>query len=503
MLLFTGALTSKPYAFTARPWELRSVQSVDISDAVGSNVRIDFKETEILRILPRRNVEINESWISDKARFFYDGLNRQRLNSPFMKKNGELKKVKWSKILNSLTSVLKVYSFEFGSSKIGLVLGPSCDSETFFSARDLTNNFGFSLMGVNRPFKANLDNSNNYLFKEKFQNLEDVDFCLLVGTNPRFEASTLNLRLRKIFRKGTLSVASIGGNFSTTYPVQSLGLTAKTLTQFIEGKHPVCKVFAKASKPAILIGSQIMERFDTDGLSSLFRYLRSSFHEVFKKDIHVNFVHIDSNIVGGLELGLRPLTTRSLNQLKVLYCVGLNKSSSLKFKTSSFACPIVVFQASHGGSATKFADFVLPSTSFVEKNSVYFNMEGRPQRTQRALIGPNLSRDDWRIFRVLFSYLNKSTFYSTHSQLTSEVSKILPSFYFSNSWFSKREGLLHLSSCNTDYLQKNKVAFSYFKLSIEDFYMTDQICQSSRIMAKASQYLRSYFHNYKFLNYFT
>ena len=161
MLLYAGALTSKPYAFTARPWELRSVQSIDILDGMGSNIRVDFKETEILRILPRRNPEINESWISDKARFFYDGLKRQRLNSPYMKINGELKKVKWSKVLKNLTSVFKVYSFEFGQSKIGVLCGPSCDTEALFTARDFALSFGFSNLGVDRELKVTVDDSFN------------------------------------------------------------------------------------------------------------------------------------------------------------------------------------------------------------------------------------------------------------------------------------------------------------------------------------------------------
>jgi NADH dehydrogenase/NADH:ubiquinone oxidoreductase subunit G len=201
MLLYTGALTSKPYAFTARPWELRSVQSVDILDGVGSNIRVDFKETEILRILPRRNLEINESWISDKARFFYDGLKRQRLNSPYMKIDGELKKVKWSKVLKNLTSVLKVYSFEFGHSKIGILCGASCDTETLFTVKDLALSFGFSNLGVDRELKVSTDDPSNYLYKGEFKDLEKTDLCLFVGTNPRFEASTLNLRFRKLFRR--------------------------------------------------------------------------------------------------------------------------------------------------------------------------------------------------------------------------------------------------------------------------------------------------------------
>nr|YP_009237689.1 NADH dehydrogenase subunit 11 [Trachydiscus minutus]AML60698.1 NADH dehydrogenase subunit 11 [Trachydiscus minutus] len=500
MLLYTGALTSKPYAFTARPWELRSVQSVDILDGMGSNIRVDFKETEILRILPRRNLEINESWISDKARFFYDGLKRQRLNSPYMKINGELKKVKWSKILKNLTSVLKVYSFEFGHSKIGVLCGASCDTETFFTVRDLALSFGFSNLGIDRELKVATDEPSSYLFKGEFKDLEKTDFCLFVGTNPRFEASTLNLRLRKLFRRGNFTASSIGGHFSTTFPVQSLGLTSKTLLDFVEGRHPSCKLFSKAKNPVILYGSHLLERVDSRGIQSLFGSLSASLLTLFGKSVFVNPLHTDSNVVGAFELGYGTLKIDAINGLKVLYGVGLENKNILKRigKAEKENRSVLVIQDSHGSTVTTKADFVLPVTTFVEKNSIYYNMEGRPQKTQRALVGPNLSRDDWRIFRVLFSSLKKSTSYITQAQLVTEASKILPSLYFANSWFLHRESsIAHLSLFVP--FKKEKVLFSYLKLPIEDFYMTHRLCQSSRIMAKASQYLRSYFHNYKFL----
>lgn len=499
MLLYTGALTSKPYAFTARPWELRSVQSVDILDGVGSNIRVDFKETEILRILPKRNLEINESWISDKARFFYDGLKRQRLNSPYMKINGELKKVKWSKILKNLTSVLKVYSFEFGHSKIGILCGASSDTETLFTVRDLALSFGFSNLGVDRELKMTADDPSNYSFKGEFKDLEKIDLCLFVGTNPRFEASTLNLRLRKLFRRGNFASLSIGGHFSTTFPVQSLGLTSKTLLSFVEGRHPLCKLFAKAKNPVILYGSHLLERVDSTGIQSVFRSLNLSLLAVLGKPISANPLHTDSNIVGAFELGLGTLRKELLNGLKVLYGVSLENKNVLKKIGKTGSRSILIIQDSHGGTFTTKADFVLPATTFVEKNSVYYNMEGRPQKTQRALVGPNLSRDDWRIFRIVFSSLKKSTSYTTQAQLVTEASKLLPSLYFANSWFLNREGSIANSILLAPSSSKEKILFSYLKLPIEDFYMTNRLCQSSRIMAKASQYLRSYFHNYKFL----
>jgi NADH dehydrogenase/NADH:ubiquinone oxidoreductase subunit G len=243
-----------------------------------------------------------------------------------------------------------------------------------------------------------------------------------------------------------------------------------------------------------------MERSDAEGLQNLFRVLNASLFSTLGKTVVANPLHTNSNIVGGLELGFKTFSEEMLRDLNILYCISLENKDLLRKIEKKVSLPILIFQDSHGSTTTNSADFVLPSTTFVEKNSVYYNMEGRPQKTQRALVGPNLARDDWRILRVLFSYMKKTTLYGTQAQLITEASKILPSFYFANSWFSKRNN--SVASClPTNLVRKEKIYVSYFKLPIEDFYMTNRICQSSRIMAKASQYLRSYFHNYKFLTY--
>lgn len=498
MLLFAGALTSKPYAFTARPWELRSVQSIDVLDGLGSNIRIDFKESEILRILPRRNPEINENWISDKIRFFYDGLKRQRLNSPFVKKNGDLVKIKWSSVISKISSLFKVYSHEYGSSKIGIVAGSSLDLETYFSLRDFAANFGFSLLGTEKNLKINMDNPANYRFESLLTDFEKIDYCLFLGVNPRFEASMLNLRLRKLSRRGEIKFASIGGNFTTTYPVSSFGLTSKTLVDFVEGRHPLCKELSAAKNPVIIYGSSILERLDGFGLQNSLKLLKNNFQKVLKKKLSSNFLTSEANLVGSLELGFPTLSNIDLKNLKVLYSVGLNKKSLLSKVENVGSTPFLILQTSHGNSQTNQANIVLPSTTFVEQSSIYYNCEGRPQKTQFALAGPNLARDDWKITQVLFHSLHKSTFYETKSQLLTEISKILPSSYFANHWKMSPKTLLP-SSFSFGSVRKEKIIKSYFKLNLEDFYMTNSICQSSRIMAKASESLRSYSSNYKFL----
>jgi NADH dehydrogenase/NADH:ubiquinone oxidoreductase subunit G len=496
MLLLTGALTSKPYAFTSRPWELRSVNSIDILDGVGSNIRVDFKETEVVRILPRKNPDLNENWISDKIRFFYDGLKRQRLTSPYVKKEGELKAVKWKKAISKFSSVLKVYSFEYGPSSVGLIGSSALDLETLYSMKNFSVNLGFSFLGIDRPLKSDLDNPKNYKFQSRITDFEGSDFCLFLGTNPRFEASTLNLRLRKIFRKGNSSFASVGATYAPTFPTQFLSLSSKALISIAQGKHPICKSLAKAKRPIIVYGSKLLERADSLSLQNLLNKAASTFADVLGRTLSLNLLHASSNAVGAFELGIKGLNEADLSKLKVLYTIGLENSTMLEKSLKKAGSPILILQSSHGDKNTNNADIVLPSYTFVEKTGIYYNIEGRPQTTQAALVGPNLSREDWKIFRVLFSALERQATYNTKSQLITETSKILPSSFFANRWFTK----ISQSRFDFEFSQEGRIYQSPFKLFIEDFYMTSTLCQSSRIMAKASEFLRSYSNNYKFLN---
>lgn len=498
MFLYTGALTSKPYAFTSRPWELRSVNSIDVLDGIGSNIRIDFKEAEIVRILPSRNPEINESWISDKIRFFYDGLKRQRLHLPFVKEYKNLKKAKWDQALSRFSSLLKVYSYEYGSSKIGVVVGSNLDSETYYSARNFASNFNFTFLGVDKACKVNKDNSANYKFQNQIQDLDESDFCLLVGTNPRFEASILNLRLRKNLKRGSLQVAAIGGNFDPTYNIDFYGLSSKILLDIAEGKHELCKSLAKAENPVIYYGWKLFDRADSLALAGLFQRIRFLFSEVFGKEISINALSTDSNSVGAFELGLSSLKKDKMNQMKLIYAINIEKNNLLSEVEDS--SQVYVLQTSHGSDESRKADFLFPSLTFSEKTGVYYNTEGRPQKTQKALSGPNLSKDDWKILNVLFHYLNKSAPNATKSHVLQKLSKLLPSTLFANSWFSRNgKSLAHVFHFGKVY--RGKILISPLKLFLEDFFMSTRLCQSSKVMAKASDFLRSSATNYKFLTY--
>lgn len=485
---FFGALTSKPYAFTARPWELRSALAIDLCDGVGSNLRVDFKESEIVRILPRKNAEINEDWISDKARFFYDAFKRQRLKTPYQQKNGSLERMKWSSLLPSLTSVLKVYAYEYGNKSIGICTSSVLDTETIFSAQQFARNLGFSFFtsgSVER--NSSIDNPNSYRSSLRLQDFEKADFCLFVGTNPRHEASTFNLRLRKIFKKGTCEFASIGSNFSNTYFVQSVGLTTQSLISVAEGKHPICKKLARAKNPILVVGSTLFKRDDKKGISVLLEFILSG---IGKKSSFF-ILHSDVNSVGACEIGFSEFSREKVKRLKLVFCLNATKNILQLVSPSS----LLVLQDSHGSAMTKKGDFVLPSPTFVEKNCLFYNTEGRPQRSNLVFQSPGLVREDWKIFCALSTELKKAFAFSSFKKLSSGLSKSLPSSSFITLWSSLN---LKTQEVSFSLPKREKLIKSSLNLEIENFYMTPQICESSQTLAHASEILRISSTNYRF-----
>ncbi len=492
MLCLTGALTSKAYAFTSRPWELRFVESIDILDGLGSGIRVDFKESEVVRVLPKKNLNINENWISDKVRFFYDGLKTQRLTTPFLKKKGLLQSVKWQNVSFKLASLFKTYSFEYGPSKIGFIAGSSVDTESLYSLKDFALNYGFSVLGLENQIKINVDNPTNYKFQSSIKGFENVDSCIFLGTNPRFEASTFNLRLRKIYKRGSLTFSSYGGNFVSTFPVNFLGLTLKGLIEISEGKHLLSKTLIKAKNPSIVYGSSILERFDKLGFQNALNIISSSIFVHTTKLIDINLLHKNANDVGGLEIGFKSIDKSSLKNLKLVYGLELNINNFFK-KLQNQTNSLVIFQKSTGNRYTNMADLVLPSTTFIETQGSFYNTEGRPQQTEYGMLGPELSKDNWKIIRLIFDKLGKLSFYSKKLSLNRSTSRMLPSIYGG----SESSNFLNLKNYYSETL-----CCSYFKLYVEDFFMTHPLCFNSKIFIKASKSLRKNAINYEFLKSF-
>nr|QFO87195.1 NADH dehydrogenase subunit 11 [Eustigmatos cf. polyphem] len=493
--MLTGALTSKPYSFTSRPWELRTVQSIDVLDGLGSNICIDFKETEISRILPRKNI-INDYWISDKIRFFYDGLKRQRLNTPYTKHRKYLKTLKWKKVLAQISSILNVFSFEYGNSKLGLILGSSVDTETYFSARNLKFGCGFYNVSLDNYSNILIDNPNMYKFQDSIKLLENTDYCLLIGTNPRLEASILNLKLKKIYNKGKFFLSSIGSSFVTTFKFNNISFNLISLYTLSEGKHNLCKYIVKAKNPKIIYGAKILQRFDSIGFYNLLKVLNQNYKSVFSKNFYYNILHSDANIVGGCNVGFESFSKDTLQKLKFVYCIGVENFNFCKYL--NFEKILLVIQNWTGNRNTSLADIILPSTSFIESNSTFYNTENCPQRSHKVFFGPYLARHNWQILNIFIYLLCKSSLYSTKVELSDALSKILPSYYYTNKWFNS--GNLSINKVfDFGMLSKEIVLGSNLRLIIEDFFMTQSFCYSSPTMAKASSLMRTNSFNYNFL----
>jgi NADH-quinone oxidoreductase chain G len=399
-----GALTSKPYAFVARSWELKSIESIDILDGLGSNIRLDVRGYEIMRILPRLNENINEEWISDKTRFAFDGLQQQRLYEPVLKNNsGIFETTTWRHaiklVLAKLTSVSVPYLF-------GGVIGPQADVESIVLLNFLIKKFNGQFIDFDNFSMSNIDFKSFYLFNSNFKNLENADICLLLGVNPRIEGAILNLRLRKRYLAGNFKIASFGSYFDMSIPTYNLGSTFSALLKFVEGKHVFSKYFAKAKKPIIIIGQSLLEVLGEKELYSILKTLIKNTACLNKGWCGINILNNKASDSGKYEIGVKTsLNTRV--PFKVLYSIGNGKVH--RFSPSTF----IVYQGYQANNTTQNVDLILPGKAFTEKISTFVNSEGRYQLTKSAISSPTTSKDDWSILYAILDKLNCVSYIQT------------------------------------------------------------------------------------------
>nr|AGH24330.1 NADH dehydrogenase subunit 11 [Reclinomonas americana ATCC 50283] len=490
-----GALTSKPYAFTTRSWELQSTESIDVSDGIGSNIRIDVRGSEIMRILPRLNEDVNEEWISDKARFCYDGLKRQRLSNPIIKENGEYKSVSWEKAFNFISENLKQFTNK--NNLIGVV-GNLMDVESILLFKELFNKLGSSniylesytpilkLDGTEKEEQIfnHADFREDYLLNTSLSKIEESDLCLLVGTNVRLEAPLLNTRLRKRFLQGNFSVSSIGPVTNLTYDVENLGDTLSTLVEISEGRHPFCKKLVKAKKPIIIVGTQILQRSDSSSIINLIKTL-CKYSNLNTNDWNgINYLHASAASVGALDLGIGTTKrySESVNNTNTkiekhfIYLLGADD-----IKIENADKHFIVYQGHHGDYGANIANVILPGSAYTEKTVTYVNTEGRVQNTKSAFYAPGNAREDWKIIRALSEVLNNKLPYNTIEDIHSKFMKIAPHL-LKIDIIEKSNIIIKNKSLDFKGVIKNTV----LKPLVENFYLTNAICRSSQIMAKCS-----------------
>ncbi|CBN74464.1 ND11 homolog, NADH dehydrogenase (ubiquinone) subunit 11 [Ectocarpus siliculosus] len=467
-----GALTSKPYAFQARPWELRHAESIDVSDGVGSNIRVDYKETEVMRVLPRENEEINSEWIHDKARFSYDGLKRQRLDRPYATLMGDdgsasLAPVTWKQGLEAVAGLV--------DRPTAFVVGRGVDLETAVAVKDLALRMGNAAVYKEGGIEA--EDHPNHL---KLADVDDADLILHVGLNARLEATMLNVRIRQRWLRGGLTVGTIGAPVRLTYDAENLGLTPASLVELAEGKHPFCKALAAAEKPLILYGSAVLERDDSASIMKLLKSLNAQTKAGESQDC-VHLVSSHANDVGLTALHLDPLPRgpARADVAETFYLVDLADSAlAAELKEAGKA---VVYQGTHGDENLGEVDALLPGATFVEKEGTYVNTEGRPQRSAFVFPPPGIAREDWKIVRALGEFVGVTLPYSDDEEMEERVQTLVPLTL-------NMDELSHSQVGPIPGPPKGEIRVHETTLGplVHDFYRTDAVSRASVTMAKTS-----------------
>ena len=423
-----GALTSKPYAFEARPWELKKTESIDVMDAVGSNIRVDTYGWEVKRVLPRLNNEINEEWISDKTRYACDGLSKQRLDKPYIKKDGKLIKTSWDEAIELITSKIN----SINPSQIGAHIGDMVSIETIFSFKNLLKKINCTNYDFReKKFYINPTDKINYLFNSSIQGIEESDLVLLIECNPRYEATMVNARLRKSVVKNKTPIYSIGNPGDLTYEYTLLGDDINELKNVIEGKSIINEKLKSAKKPIFIIGESALEAKNA-------KYILNEIKNFLIKNNFINDTWNALNIliqnastVGAIDLKFYNIKDENnfiffdklKNQdFKLLYLVG---SDNLEIKKDN---QFIIYQGSHGDRNAEIADVILPSPAYTEQDGFFTNLEGRMQECRKASYPTNESMEDWKIFNLISRNLYKSNLFENFLSIRKLVVKEIPMF---------------------------------------------------------------------------
>jgi len=473
-----GALTSKPYAFAARPWELNKTQSIDVMDAVGSAIRIDTRGREVMRILPRTNDDVNEEWISDKTRHVVDGLRTQRLDQPYIRQNGRLVPTTWSEAFAAIAAA----TAKTGPKRIGAIVGDLASVEDMYALKSL-----MAAMGV-ANIDARQDGSSinpklgrgSYLFNAGIAGIDRADALLIVGANPRREAAVLNARIRKRWRAGKFPIALVGDKVDLTYPYDYLGAGPESLATFSQSKHS--DAFNNAERPMLILGAGALARPDGAAVAALAAKVAGEFG-FFSKDWNGFCVlHTAASRVGALDLGFVPgkdgLTAQQMSRpnapLDVLFLLGADE---VEIPPGAF----VVYVGTHGDRGAHRADVILPGAAYPEKSGLYVNTEGRVQMANRAAFPPGDAREDWAILRALSDVLGHKLPFDSLNELRQALFKDYPIFMRLDTVEPGKAS--HVEKLAAAGGQTDKAPL---RSPVTDFYLTNPIARASAIMAECS-----------------
>jgi NADH-quinone oxidoreductase subunit G len=475
-----GALTNKPMAFEARPWELQKTETIDVMDAIGSNIRVDARGNEVMRVLPRLNEDVNEEWINDKTRFACDGLKRQRLDQPYLRSDGKLRPATWPEVFTAMATKLR----ETSPGRIAAIAGDLADCESMFALKTLMQNLGSPNMDC-RQDGATYDTASRagYIMNSGIAGIEQADAILLIGTDPRHEGTLINARIRKRWLRGGMRVGMIGANVDLGYPYRHIGNSASAIDDLIAGKHEFAKILQNAKKPMVIVGAGALAQEGGAALQNAVRELAEKFNMVTPEWNGFNVLQLAASRVGGLDLGFLPqanglgvagiLDAATNGKMDMVWLLGADEIDLSKLNKS-----FVIYQGHHGDKGAHVADVILPGSAYTEKNATYVNTEGRPQMALQAVFPPGQAREDWAIIRAFSEVIGKPLPFDTLKHLRAMMIKAAPAL----------EAIGKTTKAEwKSFGIKGKLPSQPFTPVITNFYMTDPISRASVTMAKCTQ----------------
>ncbi|MFQ5563740.1 MAG: NADH-quinone oxidoreductase subunit NuoG [Parvularculaceae bacterium] len=480
-----GALTSKPYAFTARPWELRKTETIDAMDAVGSNIRVDARGREVLRILPRLNEDVNEEWISDKTRFIWDGLKRQRLDQPYVRRNGMLEPASWDEAFAAVAEKLKATPAD----KIAAIVGDLIPAEAVKALKDLMAALGSPHMDCRQDGAPIGGARENYLFNTTIAGLEQADAILLVGANPRREAAMVNARIRKTWLANLgLKIGLVGEQAALTYDYDYLGAGPATLKSLAAGEGAFFEALKAAERPAIIIGMGALARQDGAAVLAETAKLAAAVGAVKEGWNGFNVLHTAAARVGALDLGFLPgssgrdlagiLDGAQKREIEFIYNLGADEIDPAEFNGA-----FVVYQGHHGDAGAHAADVIFPGAAYTEQNGVFVNTEGRVQMAARAHFPPGDAREDWAILRALSERVGKALPYDDLFALRQAMIEDAPVLArIDHAPGAETAAAFDLSKVGVS----GALSDAPFGSPIKDFYLSNPVARASKTMAECS-----------------
>jgi len=476
-----GALTSKPYAFNARSWELEKTESIDVMDALGSNIRVDSRGLEVMRILPKLNESINEEWISDKARFACDGLKVQRLDTPYIRKNAKLLKSSWDQAIEYIVEQINAVKGD----EIAAISGSTTSVESMFLLKKMLFNLGSDKVDTNQfGYKLDTSSRSNYLFNTGIANVAKADVCLLVGANLRKAAPVLNARIGQKVRSGDMHVARVGEVSDQTYVIEDLGDNVSLLEEILSGKGELAKRLKEAKRPMLIIGDAALSRSDGQAILALTHAIVEKYNIISDDWNGFNILHNHASMVGGLDVGFvygksgngsaEILKQSKDKKVKVLYLLGADDFDMSLIDQDCF----VIYQGHHGDKGAERADVILPEAAYTEQDAIFVNMEGRPQYARAAISPLGLAKESWDIITRLANKLDLGMPFKNLADIRNMLAK-------ENAVFANIGTVIP-----TNFIGF-KSSVKLLKRPLEDvltnYYMTDPISRSSVTMAKCVQ----------------